>query len=110
MWQVGAIILYTYVFQMLAPPPGGYFDCIEEDKLPIKSQPTNPLPEQVPLLNSREPELTEFDSPKRGKVRRYFSDLLFFLTGLGKLLVTCLVWLPNSYPKFSFYWNLKIFP
>ena len=37
--QVGAIIVYTYVFKMLAPPPGQTFDsCDEErDKLPIKA-------------------------------------------------------------------------
>uniref|UniRef100_A0A0E0DT48 Uncharacterized protein n=1 Tax=Oryza meridionalis TaxID=40149 RepID=A0A0E0DT48_9ORYZ len=36
---VGAIIVYTYVFKMLAPPPGQTFDsCDEErDKLPIKA-------------------------------------------------------------------------
>ncbi|PKA51159.1 hypothetical protein AXF42_Ash010599 [Apostasia shenzhenica] len=30
---VGAIILYTYVFHMLAPPPSGSFDCADEGKL-----------------------------------------------------------------------------
>ncbi|KAA8517576.1 hypothetical protein F0562_017794 [Nyssa sinensis] len=33
---VGAIVLYTYVFHMLAPPPEGRFD-IEDSDLPIKS-------------------------------------------------------------------------
>lgn len=44
---VGAIVLYTYVFQMLAPPPGGTFD-IEEKQLPIKSTPSpkSTTPEQ----------------------------------------------------------------
>ncbi|KAJ6794765.1 protein PIN-LIKES 6 [Iris pallida] len=35
---VGAIILYTYVFQMLAPPPGETFDGIEGDRLPTRAQ------------------------------------------------------------------------
>ncbi|XP_078446824.1 auxin efflux carrier family protein isoform X2 [Wolffia australiana] len=47
---VGAIILYTFVFQMLAPPPGGSFDFPEGENLPIKDLPINPSPEQVPLL------------------------------------------------------------
>ncbi|CAA0827265.1 Auxin efflux carrier family protein [Striga hermonthica] len=54
---VGAIILYTYVFQMLAPPPGGSFE-VEDGNLPIKNplgNSTNALdrdrpPEQTPLL------------------------------------------------------------
>ncbi|CAA6656970.1 unnamed protein product [Spirodela intermedia] len=36
---VGAIVLYTFVFQMLSPPPGGSFDCPTEEKLPIKNRP-----------------------------------------------------------------------
>lgn len=33
------IIVYTYVFKMLAPPPGATFDSCDEDKekLPIKA-------------------------------------------------------------------------
>ncbi|GAV86485.1 hypothetical protein CFOL_v3_29915 [Cephalotus follicularis] len=46
---VGAIILYTYVFNMLAPPPEGTFD-IEESRVPIKSPPKDATPEQAPLL------------------------------------------------------------
>ncbi|KAJ3703193.1 hypothetical protein LUZ61_006898 [Rhynchospora tenuis] len=37
---VGAIILYTYVFKMLAPPPGGSFDGNEDEKqLPVSRSP-----------------------------------------------------------------------
>ncbi|KAM2777851.1 hypothetical protein PS2_010142 [Malus domestica] len=52
---VGAIILYTYVFQMLSPPPEGTFD-IEEKDLPIKSpqNSTSMTPEQMPLLTNDE--------------------------------------------------------
>ncbi|KAG8054967.1 hypothetical protein GUJ93_ZPchr0001g31651 [Zizania palustris] len=38
---VGAIIVYTYVFKMLAPPPGESFDGTEEEKLPIKTSGEN---------------------------------------------------------------------
>lgn len=69
MFQVGAIIVYTYVFKMLAPPPGETFDGSEEDELPIKASggntvphlgkyPTNTLtstvPEDEPLLSTEE--------------------------------------------------------
>ncbi|KAJ6841781.1 protein PIN-LIKES 6 [Iris pallida] len=67
---VGAIILYTYVFQMLAPPLGETFDGIEGEKLPTKAQaPVGAVPpEQVPLLNSEEPETTNKASSTRRKV------------------------------------------
>lgn len=41
---VGAIIVYTYVFKMLAPPPGETFDG-EEEKLPVKASGENAVPE-----------------------------------------------------------------
>ncbi|PIN05663.1 putative membrane protein [Handroanthus impetiginosus] len=54
---VGAIVVYTYVFHMLAPPPGGSFD-VEDGNLPIKNPTRNSSsahvndgsPEQIPLL------------------------------------------------------------
>ncbi|EPS68823.1 auxin efflux carrier component, auxin transport protein, partial [Genlisea aurea] len=55
---VGAIVLYTYVFHMLAPPPEGTFDIEEADRT-IKNNTTRSsssvnakenLPEQLPLL------------------------------------------------------------
>ncbi|KAH0995077.1 hypothetical protein GBA52_018941 [Prunus armeniaca] len=52
---VGAIILYTYVFHMLAPPPEGTFD-IEEGELPIKNPRNGKIPDQVPLLTHDENE------------------------------------------------------
>ncbi|KAF5198715.1 Auxin efflux carrier, partial [Thalictrum thalictroides] len=58
---VGAIVLYTYVFQMLAPPSGGTFD-IEDGDLPIKSNPVINTAEQVPLLAPPEPEREPVDS------------------------------------------------
>ncbi|XP_074583255.1 protein PIN-LIKES 6-like [Curcuma longa] len=66
---VGAIVLYTYVFQMLAPPPGQTFDGAEETKLPT-SHPLdkNSETEKVPLLTSREAESTRLESPKQGKI------------------------------------------
>uniref|UniRef100_A0A1D1Y9L7 Putative transporter C5D6.04 n=1 Tax=Anthurium amnicola TaxID=1678845 RepID=A0A1D1Y9L7_9ARAE len=78
---VGAIVLYTYVFQMLAPPRGGSFDCTEEDKLPTKNLPSNPSPEQVPLLNEKNPEPSEVDSSNRGKL----ASILCFLMDKLKL-------------------------
>ncbi|WVZ06673.1 hypothetical protein V8G54_020019 [Vigna mungo] len=51
---VGAIILYTYVFNMLAPPPEGTFD-IDNESLPLKSTPMgDTTPEQIPLLTREE--------------------------------------------------------
>lgn len=68
---VGAIILYTYVFQMLAPPPEGTFD-IDEAGIPIKNpQKENSLPEQVPLL-AQEAGPVAFSTSKRGKVKEFF--------------------------------------
>ncbi|KAI7748216.1 hypothetical protein M8C21_002925 [Ambrosia artemisiifolia] len=65
---VGAIVLYTYVFQMLAPPLGGSFDVIEQDKLPVKNTPkVNAPPEEVPLL-TQEPEPVNEDLSKDGKI------------------------------------------
>ncbi|KAJ1699128.1 hypothetical protein LUZ63_007640 [Rhynchospora breviuscula] len=54
---VGAIILYTYVFQMLAPPPGETFDSIHEPNLlPTKAYEDESSPEKVPLLTPADPE------------------------------------------------------
>ncbi|XP_047334659.1 protein PIN-LIKES 6 [Impatiens glandulifera] len=76
---VGAIILYTYVFHMLAPPPEGTFD-IEEKDLPIKfsikdnsqknSGPKDTSsPEQVPLLSHVASE--NLDTPAKGKIKGF---------------------------------------
>ncbi|KAL5738919.1 hypothetical protein ACOSP7_027866 [Xanthoceras sorbifolium] len=72
---VGAIILYTYVFNMLAPPPGGSFD-VEEASLPIKnsSKDATDTPEQVPLL-TQDVVPADSEAPKRGKV----TEILRFL-------------------------------
>lgn len=56
---VGAIILYTYVFNMLAPPPEGTFD-IDKERLPLKSsEKVDSSPEQAPLLAREEGEQEE---------------------------------------------------
>ncbi|KAI5584708.1 hypothetical protein BDE02_06G099300 [Populus trichocarpa] len=66
---VGAIILYTYVFNMLAPPPEVTFD-IEDANLSIKSPAKDAPPEQVPLLLQEDaPE--ELDALKRGKIKQF---------------------------------------
>jgi predicted permease len=75
---VGAIVLYTYVFQMLAPPKEGTFD-IEEDILPVKSSTkTGTSPDQVPLL-TMDPSTSDSDSasdrPKTGKIKKFLSFL-----------------------------------
>ncbi|KAH9604759.1 hypothetical protein KSS87_005429 [Heliosperma pusillum] len=64
---VGAIILYTYVFEMLKPPPEGTF-YVEGGYLPIKNQPHdgNSIPEQVPLL-SEETEPVASNVSNEGK-------------------------------------------
>ncbi|KAJ0088132.1 hypothetical protein Patl1_31619 [Pistacia atlantica] len=74
LFLVGAIILYTYVFQMLAPPPEGTFYPEEAANLPIKNTPKDATnePEQVPLLN-QELVPSDLDTPKRGKIAEFFS-------------------------------------
>jgi hypothetical protein len=88
MFQVGAIIVYTYVFKMLAPPPGQTFDGSDEDELPIKASgentvphlgkyPTNTLtstvPEDEPLLCTEENQKECATSPG-SKVKVKHSD------------------------------------
>lgn len=74
--QVGAIVLYTYVFHMLAPPPGGY-DAGDEDvalKSPTRGSPraltSDDSPERLPLL-AEEATPTYSSSNKKQKVRTY---------------------------------------
>ncbi|TQD84928.1 hypothetical protein C1H46_029541 [Malus baccata] len=78
---VGAIILYTYVFQMLSPPPEGTFD-VEEKELPIKSPRNGTTPDQVPLLTPDENEEetarkeevaeTESNASNKPKITKFF--------------------------------------
>ncbi|XP_057477546.1 protein PIN-LIKES 6-like [Actinidia eriantha] len=70
---VGAIVLYTYVFQMLAPPPEGSFD-FEDRNLPLKNPSKDSTPEQIPLL-TREVLPTNSDAPKKGKIQGFFDFL-----------------------------------
>lgn len=78
---VGAIVLYTYVFQMLAPPREGTFD-IEDARLPIKihnketlpSNPSGSSAEQVPLLATNV-EPADSSSSKKEKVKEFFKFL-----------------------------------
>ncbi|XP_058214842.1 protein PIN-LIKES 6 isoform X2 [Rhododendron vialii] len=70
---VGAIVLYTYVFYMLAPPSEGTFD-IEDRDLPLKNSPKDSTQEQVPLL-TQEAMPTNSDAPKIRKIK----DLLAFV-------------------------------
>ncbi|XP_068640986.1 protein PIN-LIKES 6-like isoform X2 [Aristolochia californica] len=72
---VGAIVLYTYVFQMLAPPPGGSFDSSAEPRLPTKAISKDAPPEQQALLASQEPETKDLDSSKRRKIMEILSLL-----------------------------------
>ncbi|XP_072975436.1 protein PIN-LIKES 6-like [Typha angustifolia] len=79
---VGAIVLYTYVFQMLAPPPGETFDSSYKEKLQTKSSPCiasveqeklptklhGAVPEQVPLLTTEEPYVVGLESSERSKI------------------------------------------
>ncbi|KAJ8647839.1 hypothetical protein MRB53_000862 [Persea americana] len=71
---VGAIILYTYVFHMLAPPPGGSFDDGDES-LPIKTTSVNggAAEEHIPLLTLQDPEQqTEKISTAREQIASWF--------------------------------------
>ncbi|GAV64946.1 Mem_trans domain-containing protein, partial [Cephalotus follicularis] len=69
---VGAIILYTYVFNMLAPPPEGTFD-IEQSRLPIKSPPKDATPEQAPLLTQEAVVITDSNASKKGKIKEFLA-------------------------------------
>ncbi|XP_072955137.1 protein PIN-LIKES 6-like [Typha angustifolia] len=89
---VGAIILYTYVFQMLAPPPGETFDSSEDDKLPTRTPLDNAMPEQgklpskapidndvpekVPLLTLEEVQTVGPLSSRRVKMIDWLQHLL----------------------------------
>ncbi|KAI4318906.1 hypothetical protein MLD38_032561 [Melastoma candidum] len=80
---VGAIILYTYVFNMLAPPPEETFD-IEEPSLPIVGTPKDleqaqedSNPEQVPLLD-KDNELAELP-PKNRMILGLLTSLYYNL-------------------------------
>ncbi|KAK8485397.1 hypothetical protein V6N11_037094 [Hibiscus sabdariffa] len=64
---VGAIILYTYVFHMLAPPPEGTFDH-EDGNLPLKIPQKDASSENVPLLE-QEASPTDLDNSKKGKIK-----------------------------------------
>ncbi|XP_028808565.1 protein PIN-LIKES 6 [Neltuma alba] len=72
---VGAIILYTYVFNMLAPPPEGTFD-IDHESLPLKSAAkSDGSPEQVPLLTEKEAVSTEPNVSKTQKIKHFLAIL-----------------------------------
>ncbi|URE24458.1 auxin efflux carrier component [Musa troglodytarum] len=73
---VGAIVLYTYVFQMLAPPPGETFDGADEENLPIKVPVNDSASVQVPLLTSKEPEITGHESSRQGKLIEHLCYLV----------------------------------
>ncbi|XP_018486022.1 protein PIN-LIKES 6 [Raphanus sativus] len=65
---VGAIILYTYVYQMLTPPPQG-FDGDQEENLTLKNvQVDAASPEHVPLLTQNAESRGRVDS----KITQFF--------------------------------------
>ncbi|KAL7194842.1 hypothetical protein ACSBR1_035131 [Camellia fascicularis] len=70
---VGAIVLYTYVYQMLEPPPEGTFD-IEDRNLPIKYTAKDSTPVETPLL-TEEVVPTDSDAPKKGKIKAFLEFL-----------------------------------
>ncbi|KAF7845182.1 protein PIN-LIKES 6 [Senna tora] len=71
---VGAIILYTYVFNMLAPPPEGTFD-IDNDSLPIKiASKDDGSPEQVPLI-TQEVTTTDPNDSNKSKIKEFLAFL-----------------------------------
>ncbi|KAK7340092.1 hypothetical protein VNO77_20786 [Canavalia gladiata] len=74
---VGAIIVYTYVFNMLAPPPEGTFD-IDHDTVPLKSTATTVggSTEQAPLLAKEEGStLTASNTSKKWKIKEFLPFL-----------------------------------
>lgn len=106
--QVGAIILYTYVFKMLAPPPGESFDGNEDDKqLPIiRSSPlensnaavednalvsnkssidNGAAPESEPLLNSSDETLTTTKRFSLKRVSYHLICYIFLLVDISKM-------------------------
>ncbi|TYI38074.1 hypothetical protein ES332_A02G001600v1 [Gossypium tomentosum] len=66
---VGAIILYTYVFHMLAPPPEGTFDN-EDGNVPLKIPQKDGSPENVPLLE-QEASSMDSDNSNKGKMKSF---------------------------------------
>ncbi|KAE8694983.1 hypothetical protein F3Y22_tig00110761pilonHSYRG00078 [Hibiscus syriacus] len=71
---VGAIILYTYVFRMFAPPVEGTFD-LEEASLPCKMPQMDASSEYAPLLELEDVP-TDSDNPNtKGKIK----DFLVFI-------------------------------
>ncbi|KAK8573130.1 hypothetical protein V6N13_099945 [Hibiscus sabdariffa] len=66
---VGAIILYTYVFHMLSPPPEGTFD-LEDGNLPLKIPQKDAYPENVPLLEQEDSQ-TDSDNSMKGKISSF---------------------------------------
>ncbi|KAL6508108.1 Protein PIN-LIKES 6 [Orobanche gracilis] len=78
----GAIILYTYVFHMLAPPPGGTFD-VENGNLPVKNPSGNidnaldkdNSPEQIPLLAAGEDIPAHSSALKKDNVKDFLKYL-----------------------------------
>ncbi|KAG9137920.1 hypothetical protein Leryth_023659 [Lithospermum erythrorhizon] len=78
---VGAIILYTYVFQMLSPPPEGTF-YVEDGNLPVKSPQKDSsqisvkhrTTVQVPLLVEEHEVTDDINGPKT-KISAFFRFL-----------------------------------
>lgn len=70
---VGAIVLYTYVFHMLAPPPEGTFD-IEDGHLPMKAPNRDSSHAAVPLL-AEEPAVPVSTSSQKNKIKEFFKFL-----------------------------------
>ncbi|GMJ01603.1 PIN-LIKES 6 [Hibiscus trionum] len=62
---VGAIILYTYVFHMLSPPPD-----LEDGNLPLKIHQKDASPENVPLLEQEDSQ-TDSDNSRKGKIKSF---------------------------------------
>lgn len=72
---VGAIILYTYVFNMLAPPPEGTFD-IDDQSVPLKSNGmSNASPQQAPLLAKEEGDTSTAPNISKSKIKDFLASL-----------------------------------
>ncbi|CAH8358787.1 unnamed protein product [Eruca vesicaria subsp. sativa] len=83
---VGAIILYTYVYQMFTPPPEGFDG--EDENLPLKNVPVDATAsEQIPLLSQNHPKdvslsqaplAVQYDEP-RGRVDLKITQIFVYL-------------------------------
>ena len=116
--KVGAIILYTYVYAMLAPPPEGTFD-IKDQNIPVKHLLKDTLPAHVPLL-VQEVAPTYPDASKKEEVRDFILICCLYchiqLKGftlrfifISQLTIACLIFLRILRLKWNMNYGCKYY-